>query len=763
MKHNLKIALRILRKNSLKNFFSILFISIGLFVFSFSFYFIRQINNQYLAWSNYENMASVYLMDKTKYTEKLIGVEQVKVFVDNLYSGIEKVALFSNRKIRNATFVKKEGEVSFECMSVDINAEFLSVYLGNRIREIKENDVVITRSCARKIFENENPIGNVLYLSNPQNQILYYKIVAIIEDFPNSTKEKGELYFLKTNFPVDEKINITVGIVDDQNVKLMNEHFEKIAVENEGKEMHFCLTTFKDQFYSVDNFMTIIVAFVIFGLILISSVVVFLKFRIESFIQRKREMGLRRVLGANKRNLYFLLLAEIFILLLFALFFTFCLTEMMIPFLDYYLPYEIKKIELIDIDKLSLFRQEGEYALVLFFVCMLSIYIIVFRYSSKNILSSISESAVANRFKINILLSLQMVISFLFIALSINAYITYLQLESVRNITLEKSDRESVWWVPLTYSQLKNSENTIVSEIEKYAGVNAVTVFDEFVSVSYTNKDSKEWIGSGVIADSRYVEFMKLSIDGTPPRSPDEIVVSTNFLSQIKEDGLDEIVVLNKKEYHIVGSIDMLPFEVKSQHLRHNDNFNVLFYNAHPSGCLLVKCDENSKLLVKEKITSVIAKFLPITIYSPLYTLDQIYELRYYGLRNIMGLVFRVICFICILMMCLTLYSSIVTDIQRKEKEIAIRKVNGASVFDINRLLVLPYLKIFMCSMLISFPIIYLFLRVSGNNYDFNFRIENSIFFWLSLFFSMIFIVFISIAKKTWQVSRMIPFAMLKK
>ena len=74
------------------------------------------------------------------------------------------------------------------------------------------------------------------------------------------------------------------------------------------------------------------------SLILTAGLINFLKFTIQSFYNRIRELGLRKCLGSSYSELFRMLSCEVLLILLLSFLLTLAFSESIIPYLYHYLP-----------------------------------------------------------------------------------------------------------------------------------------------------------------------------------------------------------------------------------------------------------------------------------------------------------------------------------------------------------------------------------------------------------------------------------------
>jgi ABC-type antimicrobial peptide transport system permease subunit len=113
---------------------------------------------------------------------------------------------------------------------------------------------------------------------------------------------------------------------------------------------------------------------------------------------------------------------------------------------------------------------------------------------------------------------------------------------------------------------------------------------------------------------------------------------------------------------------------------------------------------------------------------------------------------FSIFSSICLILCLLTINSAITMNTEKRRKEVAIRKINGATTINIILLFSKTYILMWSLSCLLLFPLIYYF----GNIWleTFSNRITLNIWFFSSIYLSILFLIFFATIFKILEVSR---------
>ena len=107
--------------------------------------------------------------------------------------------------------------------------------------------------------------------------------------------------------------------------------------------------------------------------------------------------------------------------------------------------------------------------------------------------------------------------------------------------------------------------------------------------------------------------------------------------------------------------------------------------------------------------------------------MDQTYN-RLYEMEIRMGLIIRIFTFIAIFVSCLGLFGLASNTIEKRTKEIGIRKILGASVKQITSMLSFEFLRWVMLANLVSWPLAWYFMNQWLSNFVYHINISVFIF-----------------------------------
>lgn len=156
----------------------------------------------------------------------------------------------------------------------------------------------------------------------------------------------------------------------------------------------------------------------------------------------------------------------------------------------------------------------------------------------------------------------------------------------------------------------------------------------------------------------------------------------------------------------------------------------------------------------------VLRETLPESVPVQVSTLlDDIHDRQplEYTLKNIV-LFFAIV---SILITLLGVYSSITLDTERRQKEVAIRKVNGAGVPQIMLLFARLYIVLLVVSALLSFPLVWFLLQQWKRMYIVFF--DHGFLFWISIFVLVAVVTALTVVFRILRTARQNPADVIKR
>ncbi len=796
LSHYIKMAVRQLLKYKIQNLISVVGLSVGILCFSICLYCSRFINGTDSCFSHKERIADISL-----YTSR-----------GDLYSGIPATLIEHLRKqgfdeVEDFTFavyprkrsynveIKEGKELPYNDLNtMEVDSLFRKIFTPRIIQGSWEvaantpNAVILTRSLAKRMFgESENPIGKRMMLTQrlftapkttPRTGGIAYTIQAVIEDIPLNTSlsflEKLDMLTLNDSegtLQFSDRGNMTGGwgfalLHPGKTAQKLEARFHSMNLKHRlyDEETAITASSFGEKFWnkSIAPFFAGI-TMVVGLLILLTGLLNFFHFLMGTFLNRNREYGIRKVMGSGNRQLFYQLFVQSVVIASIAFLLTFCLIEIISPYLNFSL-FDFVLI----IEKNLLFVQTAEYMGFILFLCMILCFATVLRIRYIAIRTSIHGSEI-KRHKHgmrNMLLGIQFFICWIFVSLTVALYMQAEKTESTLFNTLTEKEKANILSFPIDYMFMKNEEKlALIERVSKYPGVQDKLLAD----ISYLNgvsgnlmlteKDNRE---SGfeintMAVSTNFFRFMNIPLlTGRPLETQEDLVVDQTAVERQKKDLLGTTLYNNSDGYTICGVCA---------------NFIANVYNQSPGFAFLpsdftyfvghcyLKCDPERTAEVKTLVEKTLKETLPESIHPKVTTLQEdIYEAQ--AIENKLKGIILFFSIVSLIITLLGVYSAITLDTERRQKEVAIRKVNGAGLKQIIILFARLYMGLLAGSATIAFPLIYAFMQMWKRTYIVFFN--DGILYWAGIFMGITFITTLTVLFRILKIARINPAKVIK-
>jgi len=322
------------------------------------------------------------------------------------------------------------------------------------------------------------------------------------------------------------------------------------------------------------------------------------------------------------------------------------------------------------------------------------------------------------------------------IMLLIGTVVIYRQMQYVQGKNLGY-DRENLVYIPFEGDLVKNY-SVFKNEAQKIAGVNAITKMKESPTVighstgdfSWTGKDAKADISlNDAVVDYDFVQTMKLQLAAGRDLSR-EFADSANFLLNEAAarkigytDPLGMPLWFRGKQGRIVGVIK--DFHFNSMHQAIEPLIIRLADSKQKWGTILVRVAPGKTLEAISALETLSKKLNPNFTFSYTFA-DQEYE-KLYKSEQLVSKLSNYSAVLAIFISCMGLLGLSIFVAEQRSKEISIRKVLGASVSSVFRLLSSEFLQLIIVSFLIASPVAWLVT----NNWLKNFAYKATMPWWM--------------------------------
>lgn len=588
------------------------------------------------------------------------------------------------------------------------------------------NTAVITEKLAHKYFDNDNPIGKMLRVNNKVD----VRITGVLKDIPVNTDLLYEFFIsfktLETYNPkaisnwksMNSDIRCFVVMAKNQPITQLTSQFgtinKKYLAESDAKVYRFQAQPLSDVHYNrtyggnVDK--AYLWAFALVGLFLIVSACVnFINMATAQALQRAKEVGIRKVIGGTRMQLFWQFMSETTIITLLSVALALAMTEFLTPSVN------------------SLFAGVFTISLhfslpVLVFLGVLSVLIIFLSGAYPALILSGFKPIIALKGKIStrqvggisVRRGLVVVQFFITQLLIICTIVIAQQMDFSKNMDLG-FDKNGILLIDIPKSD-KTKKETLRTQLTQLAGVEKVSLAfsppnynsNMTSEYQYNNEIKKEGNEINVkVGDDNYLPTFSLQlVTGRNIQKSDSIteaLVNETFAQSVGEksstDVIGKTLTIWNKSVPIVGVVK--DFHAYSTRI------------GIESVCIVSNYDNYSRCAVKLNPHNLTTT-LPIlektwnTVYPEYaYQSEWLDEniARVYIAEDIILRFIRGFAFIAILIGCLGLYGLVSFIAAQKTKEIGIRKTLGASTQNILGIFSKEFITLILIAFALAAPL----------------------------------------------------------
>lgn len=797
IQHYLKIAFRNLCKYKTQNIISIIGLAVGLLCFSICMYCSRFVENTNHCFSHHARIGELKLCEPQTKTNFFPGTQM------GLSEELRTWAMEEVEAISCMTFphtypfsveISQDKALPYELETIEVDTFYNQVFTPQIVIGEWEtacharNAVILSQSTATKIFGHaEMAIGKQMTLqkrlytspeSTPRMGGIVYTVQAIMKDIPlNNDFSFGHIDALTLNdseglFQSPKRQDM-IGV---RTYVLLSPRTSAQDLEHLFAKRNYTYTTqynhhtyevavhgITDMKYMEGAFIQEMLTGIVGTLILLVGLINFFHFLIGSFFNRTKEFSIMKMTGCNWQQQFLLLFVQSLMIVLFSSFLVMCGIELIGNKMDFAMPGMA-----MTFDSGLLLKHTLQYLTFLIVLCAVVCLFISVRIHRISIQAGIygGNKRRGKQWGRNGMLGVQFFICWIFVALTAALFLQSEKMTQTLFYTLTQQEKAEILSIPLDYSFMKNEEKLEMAErFKQHSGVKDILLSD----VAYTEGVSGNLMMTEKGNDNSSVEinimnvplnffsFMNIPIEqGRGIRTKEDIVTDATWQTNQGKDVIGENFYDWENDYTVCGVCSSFQTNAYTRSV----GFAFTLYD--PSiyvGHCYVKCYPGQQQEVIKWIEKIRREMLPENIPAQVKTfLDDIHEgqATEYTLKNII-LFFAIVSIIITL---LGVYSSITLDTERRQKEVAIRKVNGAGMRQIIWLFVRLYVTLLVATAAITFPLIYMALQLWKQMYTVFFN--EGVCYWAGIFIFVTIVTALTIWFRILKIARINPVEAIK-
>lgn len=634
------------------------------------------------------------------------------------------------------------------------NVQLIRGDTSSALDELKS--IIVSEKVAKKFFNSvDEAVGKIVTFYNKEG----FLITGVMKDQPENAHFKMEVLipfkYIESQFSWlkgwgSNSLDTYIRLAKGTDYHELEEKFEEfllkyIDIPEEDRHRMFQLylqpvldihlksdkMKFQVMNYNQGSITLIYVFSIVAILIIIIACINFINIAISRSVKRSKEVGIRKVLGANRRNLIYQFLGESFIITFISILFALVLVEFLLPSFNQILDTSL------EIDFINNWIFNFGLLAILLIVSFFSGAYPAFYLSRFHPIKILKNTSSLRNTKSGILSKILVVFQFVIsISLIFCIMIIYTQFNYILNKDLGYNYNDVVS-IPLFNNNTPEKIEQIKNELRQNPNIINISVGSSVSGASGTqatitvDDTAQSRITSRICCvDYNFFQMMEIPV-----------IKGRNFS---KEYALDEneAVILNESAVHYLGWDDPIGKVFKPMLLDTVTKKRVIgviqdyhYYSLHskiePAVYIIdnernrTLCIKLNKSTIKETVEFIESKWnelFPGVPFEMVFANEQLRE-YYEDEENTMKL-FTFFTLLSIIISCLGLYGLISYIVEQRTKEIGIRKVLGSKTSQIVSLLTKNFIKLVLIAGIIASPIAWYFMDKALQNFAYRINIS---------------------------------------
>ncbi len=598
--------------------------------------------------------------------------------------------------------------------------------------------ISISARLAKKLFGDDDAVGKTVRMSNQTD----YTIAAVFADITTASSIKFDYVlpfavykknrgdgFSWGNYVHPLYVKLFVPAKAEQLTNTLNKRRLALAKADENAGGTFFLQPFTD-FYLHSQYedgkpiggrITYVQIFsVVAVFILVIACINFMNMATAKAANRAKEVGVRKVVGAQRKSLVMQFIAESTLISLIAMLIAIAIVYLTLPLFNLLVSKEI----VLALFELRFFTTVILIVLVTGLLAGSYPAFFLSSYQPVQVLKGGSGSAVSGSSLRKALVIFQFALTVILVACSL---VVYNQIEYIRNKNIGY-DRESIMSFS-TRGKLFNSFEAFKNEALQFPGIKSIGKSNSTLVQVQNQNGSVSWPGKAeidqvffrtVVVDYDFIETMGLRIVEGRSFKREFQDTSSFIVSKRAQDVMNlseplgvEIVQWGRKG-KIVGVID--DFHSRSMHEAIDPI--VLMCKPEWTGSVFVRFDGAKTKETIDRLAALYKKYNPEYPFAYSFLEDDFEKL--YNNERVIGSLALGFTVMAIIISGLGLLGLAAYTAEKKRKEISIRKTLGASVSRIVSMMSRDFVKLTIVSALIGCPLSYYLMQQFLESYAYH-------------------------------------------
>lgn len=641
-----------------------------------------------------------------------------------------------------------------------VDTSFFSIFsfkliAGNPKTALKTlNPVIISESLAKKYFKNEDPLNKVLRIKHSTGNY-GWTVVGVIEDMPeNSTLNLKIISSWETFKPFEPAVNIVSwGFHAYYTYLLLKDGTDYLQFQNKCQELlakrsawilynkvntyQYYLQPLKDVhlystgiiwdiFVAKGNNVYLIILFLSSVFILLTAYINYMLSQISSVHERSKEIGVRRMLGSSSFKLFQQFFIDSLSVNLLAVVISTILIYLFQPYFNKVLDFSASVYIFSDFFSILII------SFIVIFSSIIISMILTLMLTTLKPISNLRKNSNVKKGTLNIstrkvllIIQLSSTLILMIVTSVIYSQIHFMESQNI-NCDIDKVVRLNP--TVSKDSTMYNGVKSLVYELERLKEVKKVSIDTDspigmvsYADVFHSKGDKTNsvtlydmWICPDYIPvfNIKIIEGRNFSKEMNSDENAailNEAAVNKLGLQSAK-DAVGKYITMYNQDFQIIGVIQ------NYQNQSFKDNFEPIVFLANwvdnkysKIKYIHIKLNEPHQAEIMSKISGVFNKIYPEKVVAYCYMPDLAKEV--YKDDRKFGLLFKIFTIIAIILSCIGILGVSVYDVNKRAKEIAIRKVNGANMIQIMYIIIAGIIKYVFISIVVGFPIAYYFIN----------------------------------------------------